>query len=645
MSEVKTVPIHPVVFAESMADKIKSLSPEFFTGGKLFEGFYEFGATYNECVRLNKEGEETSLVVPSSTGSGKTVSAKLYLKQIAKLGYSGMLVVSEIDVGMEAVQEIGEDVAGIYYRGEDSVDIEDLPQILIISHAMFIKRSDSGKDVDLLRNYGGRQRDCIIIDERIDLIKRVSFSTSELPDLIAILKRDSELESFVELLEGLNRDIWGKNENVNSAVSNKNGKPYKELAQRIYEVGEGIELGRYDLRRNIRSKNKSTDREDAAELLARIGFTVEKSGWNQTKEGKYVVVHREEDLSGAFGSAAVLDATALVNPEYEMRANNGKDMKIFSKNDSRDYCSVNLNVCEAKELKQSKTELYNIPKNTKTIDVICDEYLSIIGDIAKPDDKLLVVTYRDLASIFESRSPYPNVKFIYWGSADARGSNEFSDFNKAMAIGWFRRPQHVYVGAVMAINKIQDYASLTGSVWSDANYLKDRLIADDMIQFFNRVRCRIAIDKNGNCEPVELYMFSGGNERIKDIITASVSEEMKNISITGWHPKLSGKIKRKPKKADQRAETVIRYLRGQMDKHSEILASIVREDLGISSQQFTQVMKSEYFESMLIEESIDIVGAGGKRNPMRFILPQKDGNNRLNNSVLSSNLISDGLTI
>ena len=112
-------PIDPKNFADLTENRIRSLNTGFHCGGKIRDGFIQYGMAYNHCVDLNSRGQSTQLVIPAATGSGKTVSAKEYLSQIAQMGMSGLLVVSEVSVAIEAAKTInnlaGDEVAGVYY--------------------------------------------------------------------------------------------------------------------------------------------------------------------------------------------------------------------------------------------------------------------------------------------------------------------------------------------------------------------------------------------------------------------------------------------------------------------------------------------------------------------------------------------------
>ena len=628
-------PIHPINFANSMTIRINHLNPAFYCRGKIREGFIQYGAVYNDCVDLNNKGKSIQLVIPAATGSGKTVSAKLYLSLIAKKGMSGLLVVSEIAVAIEAAEEInriaGEEVAGVYHSISDKHpqhrlwhDIDDLPRITIITHAMLIQRSDSGKDIDALRTYNGKQRDLVIIDERIDLIKRVSFGTNEIVDAVAILKRDVCLSTVADMLANFNDVIFTTKRHGTYEYDGKFKKIHNALRNDLSPFLSKLSAGHFNILPRIRGKmnNSDPDRDKVIKLLNRIIYVID-GRYTHTVEGNNVICHREEDLNGKFGSVVVLDATSQVNPEYDYRVVNGDDIIMFNRIASRNYSNVTLNICSLNGPKQSKSAIYTKPKREKKLKEIILAYLKVIGGILEPNDKLLVATYMDVVPLFEEHNRYKDqVKFIYWGSKDARGSNDFEKYNKAMIIGWHRRPAHYYVSAVMAINQFDHYVNTTGSVWSDATYLKNMLIVDDMIQFFNRIKCRTAIDKNGNCDPVELYCLTGGDDEMQKVISTSIENEMPNIVISDWKPKELKALKQKVTKAEERAENFVKYLRGNIEKYEEISLAELRQEFGLPSNIISPVINSNIFHDLLEEEGIKMTEAKGWGNPVRFILPK-----------------------
>lgn len=632
---MKQTPIHPSDFADSMTSRIQTLNPDFHCGGKIRAGFTQYGAAYNDCVDLNSKGETTQIVIPAATGSGKSVSATLYLSQIAQMGMSGLLVVSEVSVAIEAAEDIndlaGEKMAGVYHSISDKnpvhdlwSDIDELPRIAIITHAMFIQRSDTGKDIEALRAYNGKQRDIIIIDERIDLIKCVSFGTNEVADAIRILKRDTRLRGYAQILSSFNKIIFSTKTNVAVRNIDKLRQSFQCLRNDLLTLLNWLNNEHFNLSSCIRRKkwNPDSDKASVKGLLSRIIYVLD-GDYTQTVEGSTVVCHRVEDLSGKFGSAVVLDATSQVNPEYEYREANGHDIVHMTRIESRNYSNVTLNVCSFKGPKQSKTAIYTNPrKKNKHIEII-DCYLKVIGPILNPGDKLLVATYKSVEPLFEERNPYKNqVKFIHWGGKDARGSNTYKDFNKAMAIGFYRKPDHSYVASVMAIKPFDQYVTTNGSVMSDANHLKDMLIVDDMIQFFNRVKCRTAIDNIGNCNPVELYCFTGGSKLMDELIRGAITSEMPNTVFKEWEPKGLNDLQQKLSKNEERAERFIRWLRGRIDLYEEIYLSELMQEFDLKHSVVSKAINTDVFNDLLAEEGITMIKAKGRSNPTRFILPK-----------------------
>ena len=615
--DMKTEPVHPAEFTKMMKRRMLDLNPDQHFSDKMIEAYGSFGAIYNEVSNFNRDGVIKRIIVPLSTGAGKTVSSKQYLALIAKLGISGLLVVSEVSVALEAVKEINElagtNVAGAYYSvSEDNpdsnerCDLQDLPLIGLISHSMFTSRSHTGVDIDLLKYYDGKHRRCIIIDESINLVKSSSFGTEEIPDLMGILKRDQKLHNYVIQLSTV---INTMQKESNAAVHYESHM--KDMLESIVtgtrKVLLLIDSRQVNISKRMRGKKDSREIElkDTISLLERIAFVFGET-FAITTEGKNKVMHRDIDLSGAFGSVVILDATSTINPSYTFHQKNSDDVQFMERIDVRNYCNVNINICHNKDLPQSKTAIYATPKKSKTLDKVVKQYLAAIEDILEPGDQLLVCTYKILVPLFKHLCPFDNVKFIHWGSSDARGSNEYKDFNKAMAIGFFRRPQHVYNGAVLAIKDYKFYVPTNGSIAKDAIQLKNHLLVDDLVQFFNRVRCRVSIDENGNCEPTELYLFTGGSESIKLLMRELIEKEMPNITSSEWTVQVDTELvaSRKKNKLYRVAEEVVEWMLAVSYEYDVISQKNVQEYFGMRPGQMKRLKAEPHFQNLCEEEGI-----------------------------------------
>jgi len=637
----RNTPVPVEEFADMCSDRIKSLSPDFYTEGKVREGFVQYGSAYNHCCELNNTEQSIPIIIPAATGSGKTVSSRLAMANIAKLGMSGLLVVSEISVALEAVADInklaGKKVAGVYYtisKDHSMTDLwcslKDLPQIAIISHALFISRSDTGKDIDLIRNYNNKQRDLIIIDERIDVVKRESFSTNEIPKATATLRRDKRLWNTADAIDEFSKEMFeSKNFLDHRKDDNQIKSLFNNFSSSILQTRYLLLSGQCDIGLNgVRGvkKGQGEEVEVISNLFNRISWVI-SGRFTRIKEGSRIICHREEDLSYKFGSVVTLDATAGVNADYRYRDLNKHKMVFMKRIQSRNYSNVNLHICDAKGARQSKSAIYDEPYREKKLSEMATNYLRIVEEIVEPGDKMLAVSYKDMMPSFgelnpnNGKSKKPLVRFAHWGSKSVRGSNEFSTFNKAIAIGWLRRPQHYYTSSVMAVNDVDEYVPCTGSIWSDANYLKDMLIIDDLVQFLNRVQCRVSIDEEGNCKPTDLYIFTGGKKSMKDLIVKFAKMEMPGIKILNWELKAAIKLKRKKTALQTRIDAVVEFLRGKIVTHREITMKEIKFHFGFSYDQQKRLITSELFKETLEDENIFMLRTKTRGNPVTFLLP------------------------
>jgi hypothetical protein len=609
-------------FAEMVSERLTDLSPSYIVTDEMKAGYEQFGEMFNSVCKANQNGDDPiAIVTPASTGSAKSVSAKLYLAYLATQNLSGMLIVSEVRDAIDAAGKINDmldqNVAGVYYsvskKNPDNnlrVEVTDLPRILIISHAMFISRSATGKNVAKLKKFQGRQRDCIIVDERINLLKSSSFGTREVEELVSILKRSNSKEPnrMAKILEDFNEVVFAS---TTTGSFEYNPSLFQVLRKEVLALTEDIREGKYAFQEGMRKRRTNSMQEqiDMVSLLDRIAFVVNER-FVHTNEGRSVTLTRGENLIKVFGSIAILDATSNINPQYAYQKLNLTDIKLLDRISVRRYNSVTMHVCNIGGIPQSKTGIYSEPKAEGYLDFVVDNYLAVIASILKPTDKLLVITYKDLVPIFKDKCPFKNVEFIHYGSSAARGSNKYSSFNKAMVIGWFRKPKHYYNNIVASITDWDSYKPTNGNKQGDATHLEQMLIVDDLVQFFNRVRCRVATTSDGNCAPTELYLFTGGRADMGEAITTTVSREMEGINIKSWSPTISTRLKKKRSKIAERAELLVEWLLTKDKEYDALSVADIMSHFNWSRNILNNIInpkrkeKDNYFTLACEEEGI-----------------------------------------
>jgi len=386
---------------------------------------------------------------------------------------------------------------------------------------------------------------------------------------------------------------------------------FHRLRENLLELAAAIRDNEFNFTSRLRSKKSNTiqERIDIVSLLDRISFVI-NGRFLHTKEGRNIVVSRGENLIKVFGSIAVLDATSNINPQYAYHTLNLRDIKLLDRIAVRKYGYATLYMCTAKALPQSKTGLLTKPKSEGYLQDVIDNYLSIIGSILKPEDTLLVVTYKDMVPVLKDKCPYDNVEFIHYGSSEARGSNKYSSFNKAMAIGWFRKPKHYYNNIVASITDWDTYTPSNGSKQGDATHLEQMLIVDDLVQFFNRVRCRIATTADGDCAKTELYLFTGNRDDMSEIIENTLAEEMTGLNIKSWHPAITPALKKKRTKIEERAELLIEWMLAKSSGYDTISINDILDYFGWGRNTLNSITnpkkkeKDNYFTLMCEEEGI-----------------------------------------
>lgn len=58
-------------------------------------------------------------------------------------------------------------------------------------------------------------------------------------------------------------------------------------------------------------------------------------------------------------------------------------------------------------------------------------------------------------------------------------------------------------------------------------------IVSDTVQAIGRVRCRKVVDKDGNCDPTDVYLLLPGAERGEDIL-AGIKSELPGVQVVQW---------------------------------------------------------------------------------------------------------------
>jgi len=619
----KLEPIHPLDFSDMLQTRILYLEPRFKFGKQMIEWFRYGGATYNDVIFLNTSGKKPKrLVLPAPTGAGKSVSSQLYLSKLPSLGFSGLLVVGKITSAIEATKQInkmaGKVIAACTYFPDkkhpevsEHCFVKNLNKfsIIVITHSMFITRSSTLHDIDNFSLFNGKQRSCVIIDEKIDFERTVSFTNEELNAAKGYVKGIKCWDTIEEILNIFS--AYKPKSKADTALQN-------DLAPFIRCVMDEIRSGKGIIGTTFDRKDPAGElkrRRNIINLLDKMTYVLGGSNII-TQQGKLVTYSRNQDLTNQFGSAVILDATANVTPIYLAHALNRNDIKNFALPDGiRDYSNAVLNVCKDKNRGQSKHKIVGSHKNNASRDKTVEDYLQELYALVADGSKLLAVTYIAIVEVFRARCKDVNITFIHWGEHDGR--NDFSSYSKAVAIGWYRKSDTKYLNDIDSIQvNTRNYYPLKQTMQNDVRFMVRSGVAADMVQFFNRTRSRIAIDKDGNCAPVNFYIFDDGTV---DCPVELIQQELPGIKIKSWVP-VKKACKKKSTKATLKAEKIVKFL--MKHQGETVTLPMVATHMGCTVKTVNRIIKQNVFQALMAENEIQLIQGRGRGSVTHFDIPE-----------------------
>ena len=599
-------PIEPEKFMESMRSRLLSLEPKFTFGAPMLEAFTIYAASYNQTIERNVNGKEPMrVVIPSPTGAGKSVSSHLYLSMLPTLGHSGLLIVGMVEDAIKATKTINDlargNIARCYYSDKgrpktpEYCDVPGLKEypIIVITHAMFLNRSATLHNINDFRLYNGIQRGCVIIDEKIDFRRTVSFTN-----------RDVEiLSSYIHNVDGMDTV-----EEVAKKLSTIKPEPPcmvinmgKSVSKVINHVAQCIRNGDGEISNpaDNRPEDELRRRRKVVNILDSMAYVL--NGTNViVKQGKLIISSRNLDLTNQFGSCCILDATSEHSPIYDAHSITRDDIQNFTMPDGvRDYSSVTLNVCLDKGRGQSADKLTNHKNKDERAKVI-DNYLEELYPLVEDGGKLLVITFKKLKGVFQSRCKSDNITFIHWGIH--AGTNAYSSYTKVAIIGYYRRSVSKYTNDIDAIKcGVANYSAMSGKITGDVRFMIRMGIATSSVQGFSRCAIRVPTDSSGKCAPCQLYLFDDGGVGCP---ASSVVEMLPGLKVMEWIP-----IKRMPKKMRSNVikgmDMAVEYLTGL--RGSSATLEMVADYVDVSKRTLVRWLSKDLFLKMLAESDINYI--------------------------------------
>ena len=564
-------------------------------------------------------------VLQPPTGTGKSQGTAMYCALLATLSttpsiehimkphavlrlHPGVLIVTRLKSDGENMAAFINKLAGCQtaraHHSENSLSKPVMinTPVLIITHSAYInalrdKSSENGTGEQLLRfhQWFHSERGLVVIDEAPDLIDTTQVSIEHLKQVLGhipeAISRDHSTEiqylnDLVKMMQKLSAN--GPQEQMLPTRNMLSVQPdFASLRKAI----KGLTLDRAVLNRSdTDAKHSMLDRIrgtlDSIEKLAGQWCLFSQSKIEDTLNSARHIL--PENHPGA----VILDATASTNLLYQLFED--RVSIVPTPNGARRYGNVTLHIS-----KGHRVGKYYLRANAK---IECAKLASEMQNIALKSKSIFVACHKDVKPYLEQHAGF---QVGSYGSIDGR--NPWQDFDTAVIFGLPYRDNIWAANTFMAVQGSQSTNWLGsngnrpfGDYMDILKELRTGVIATQVIQAINRVRCRRVIDKHGNCEPTDVYMALPSGQ-IADDILGLIKISMPGVNVVKWA--YSGSI-RKPRKL-KHATSLVSFLHNLIPGKTPVKE--VLSELGIPKSSFEKLVpKLKDETSQLFKEMTNI---------------------------------------
>lgn len=565
---------------------------------------------FENCIAYNRpfsDEPKKRLVVPIPTGSGKTTGLELYLNHLNE-DLTALVVVYFTEVADKLEQSLNEYIANkaIAIHSKNGKTIADIGshQVLIVTHEHFKTRLFSEH----------LNRDLIVIDEAIDLIREISIKKEVLNKLNIVISRflslNSELEDELEIIKGFHSLIDFYNDQIlhmhNLCIEQGIENPEINKTEFLISDSQIIsDITFLKTREIIRHHSCS-------EILSSSRISMDSE--NKLKQELLKALDSIENFFGQwyyyYGSSpnnaslntavlelpqksvVILDATAQTNHLYRLFQN----VHIYPINvNSRNYENVTLyvangiNVGRGSLLRDKESSAKDLMDNLTNLPL-------------SPDSKMLIVTHKNLKAYIQKYRLDCNYETAHFGNLT--GKNDWKDYDIIVIFGLMYKPKPFTLNRhALAVNP---ESAIDSNLTTDKQIRKKiewTDLASEVIQAINRVRCRNTVDTVGNCKNTQVYMALPNDEYGVEI-QSEIIRCMPNIQQCEWAFFTEG-LRRTSRKKSSYHDPVLTYIVDNIDGYGEYLETdIIKSELAIPPSSFNELIRKESFLNALHEKNI-----------------------------------------
>jgi len=546
------------------------------TTSNLEQVWKTMGDTYNQVLSGKTDGR-WQLLNPE-TGTGKTEGSCLYLGHLGWYALrrnedgqapGAIFIVRTIDQCEEAVAKInshaGEEVA-ITRHSKNNVTLTEcsFKPILVITHEAFVRSVEKvdGEFIGVwgsISHWSGGQRKLTIVDESLTNV--IEHHIVKLTDVYALL---GDIPSYV-------RNKFQKEDEVLDRIATtikdsrkarlEGSQVLLQWKARQFDLPEDLDWEglRTELSASMRSRKYSdevvkTRLKQHLDTIRSVEGITNSWCYTSAKGGEHVLTSSRFKVPEEVPGPVVLDATASQDVVSFLLG--GEKVSLTSLPRSRSYKNVTLHVARTKSrVGVGKNEM----RGDRT--VRSEALMRTISNMDK-DNKWLVVCHKDVEPIMlKVRPDHLHVSVAHWGAID--GKNNWNDHDNVVIFGLSYRDEVWSNNALLSVKEAVDDDTIKGVKTGNMNKtLHQRVLAADVIQAVNRIRCRKVIDSEGNCPTADVWLILPPDVT-GDYILQALTTEMPELNVVDWEYDIeNGEVSHKEIKVgeDNFADALISYL-------------------------------------------------------------------------------------
>jgi hypothetical protein len=513
--------INPEAFCDCMKARWTTDLGNVYTE-KLGMQWAELANVFNAHITAHDDptARERYTVVAAALGAGKTQGTAVYCGLLART-YSdeeqpGVLIVTrriqDADEMARTINEAAGRVFAFAYHSEivaRTTKLSDLARfpVVVVTHRGYQIALDQMTQGGTSRwpdfsKYQSGTRKLNIIDEAIDLVEHDNLSVDGLKKALLLipesLRRENltEYRMLEEILEHLRSpDAFkipdGRRATLYAALRADTPPDLSPLHTAVHFTTFRRDLGLSgdEIRDRLLATLRAVER-----VFRQWAYVMKLPTGEQALHTARLILPK--DTKGA----VVLDATAKPNVLYRLF---GDRVEVRSLPfHARSYGNLRLHISRG-----HKTGKAYIVENA---DEAAGEFIDNLSRHLKADRSVLIVTHKGAEAVFAKYETPFQRHTTHWGAID--GSNEWRDCDAICILSLPRRPDSWATSSYFAITGDVQEEFLGEDGDKMRRSIRVGQVVSDIAQAIGRTRCRKVVDENGNCDPVDAFIFLPDNE-------------------------------------------------------------------------------------------------------------------------------------